>query len=133
VGFGVGVGVRWALPLHGPVELTLGALARGRFASAETELRDVNGAPVDGAGFLQAGLGVAPLVGLQHATGWNDLGTRTVLFVEISPEWTSWLYGRLDAYDGEDPRLLRARGALAPLLEDDVFLLRAMFGARLEL
>lgn len=132
-GFSFGLGARGSIPLLGPVELTLGALARGRLASGEAALRGPDGASLDGVGFIQAGFGLAPLVGLQHATSWNDLGTRTILFLEFAPEWTSWSYGRLDLYEGDDPRILRIRDTLAPLLEDDTFLLRAMFGARLEL
>lgn len=128
-GFGFGLGARWTLPLFGPAELTLGAQLRGRLAFAELPLTGPDGTPgtVD---LLQAGLGLAPLLGLQHATTWNDLGTRTLFFIEANPEWTAWLHG---SAQGDSPRANTTADALRPLLEDSTFLLRVMMGIRLEL
>ncbi len=134
-GFGLGLGLRWTVPLVGPAELTLGAQARGRLGLGDlTTQRGQEGeAPAPEAGFVQAGVGLSPLVGLQHATVWNDLGTRTIFFLEASPEWTAWFYGRVDPYDGGDARVQSALDALEPKLEEETFLLRVMLGLRLEL
>jgi hypothetical protein len=123
-GFSLGLQVRVSQRIVGDLEAALGlaVAARARFV-------DVAGwGEADGA--VQLGAALAPILNLQYPI-WkvNDLGTRTLVTLDGSPEWRFWSNPRVNA----PANAAAAEASLRQALSSNDMAVRLNLGVRFEL